>query len=87
MEAITVLSTSDQESRTLKAFLKAMRLPYKTRKPTLEELEVRLLPNQRKVWMNFKTAIQEIEDGTAEKTTWEDFLKELEDEGYVTPTV
>jgi hypothetical protein len=87
MEAITVLSTTDQESRTLKAFLEAMRLPYKTRKPTLEELEMRLLPKQRKVWMNLKTAIQEVEDGTAEKTTWEDFLKELKDEGYITPTV
>lgn len=86
MEAITVIS-NDQESRTLKAFLKAMRLPYKTRKPTFEELEANLLPGQRKVWLNLKTAIQDIDNGTAEKTTWEDFLKELENEGNTTQTV
>lgn len=87
MEAITVLSANTQETRALKSIFKAMRVPYLVRKPTVEELEVRLLPNQRKVWLNFKTAIKDLENGTADTMTWEAFQKELADEGYFAQTV
>jgi hypothetical protein len=56
-------------------------------RPTIEELEARLLPNERRVWTNLKTALEDVKSGTAETTTWEEFQKELADEGYITQTV
>ena len=88
MEAITVFTANQEQSRALKAFLKALKITYTpTPKNKLAALEAQLTPSQLTWWTNLKTAIKEIENGTAETTSWEDFLIELEHEDSLTQTV
>ena len=63
MEAITVFTANQEQSRIVKAFFQALQMVYETKEPTLEEMEARLLPGQLKVWLGLKTAIQEVKDG------------------------
>ena len=60
---------------------------YEIKEPTLEEMEVRLTPEQFKVWLGLKTAILDLKSGQAETTSWEDFKKELADENSLTKKV
>ena len=83
MEAITVFTANQEQSRVVKAFFQALEIVYETKQPTLEEMEARLMPEQLKVWLGLKTAIQEVKSGTAVGTSFEDFLKELEYENSV----
>ena len=87
METLMVLPRDAEQKRTIEAFLKALKIKYVRQKPTLEELEARLSPSQRKVWIGLKTAIQEVNDGTADLMDWEDFKKELADENTHTQAV
>ena len=78
MESITVFTANVEESRVLKAFLEALKMSYiQTPTATLAELESRLLPKQRQLWDNLKNSISDVENGTAEATSWADFKKEL----------
>ena len=88
MNAITVFPTNQEQNRALKAFLKAMKIQYApTPKSSLAALEAQLTPAQLVWWTNLKTAIKEVENGTAEGTSWEDFKKELEHEDSLAQTV
>ena len=81
MEAITVFTANQEQSRALKAFLKALKITYTpTPKNKLAALEAQLTSTQLAWWTNLKIAIKEVENGTAETTSWEDFLIELEHE-------
>lgn len=78
MEALTVFTANQEQSRALKAFLKALNITYVSApKNTLADLERQLTPAQLKWWMNLKVAIKEVENGTAEGMDWADFKKEL----------
>ena len=83
MEAITIFTANQEQSRIVKAFFQALEIVYETKQPTLEEMEARLMPEQLNVWLGLKTAIQEVKSGTAVGTSFEDFLKELEYENSV----
>ena len=87
MEALTVLPQDAEQKRTIEAFLNALKINYLRTEPTLEELEARLLPGQLKVWTGLKTAIQEVNNGTAKGRTWAEFKKEWQDGNTLTPTV
>ena len=62
MDAIIVLPQTAEQKRTLEAFLTALRIHYLPVRPTLEELEARLLPNQRTIWNNLKAGLSWVED-------------------------
>ena len=62
METIIVLPQNIEQKRTIEAFLKALKIQYLPVKPSLEELEARLLPGQRRIWNNLKTGLTEVED-------------------------
>ena len=83
MEAITVFTANQEESRIIKAILEALKMAYKTKELTLEEMEARLMPGQLKVWLGLKNAIQEVKSGTAVGTSFDDFLNELEYENSI----
>lgn len=89
MKATTfvVLAETAEQTRVLEAFLKALNIKFIPTKPNLEELEARLLPKQKEVWENLKNAILDVENGTAEGTSWEDFKKELADDHLVAQAV
>ena len=88
MEALTVFTTNQEQSRALKAFLKALNISYMpASKNTLSDLEAQLTPEQLTWWTNLKTAIKEVENGTAEGMDWEDFKKELAYEDSIAQTV
>ena len=87
MEAITVFTANQEQSRIVKAFFQALQMVYEIKEPTLEEMEARLTPEQFKVWLGLKTAILDLKSGQAETTSWEDFKKELADENSLTKKV
>lgn len=88
MEAITVFTTNGEQSRVLKAFLKALQISYlPSRINDLAVLEARLSPKQRLFWEHLKNAILEVEAGSAEPTSWEDFKTELAHDHSVAQTV
>ena len=80
MEAVTVFTTNQEQSNALIAFLKAFKIGYTTKKPTLEELEARLLPKQREVWEGLKQGMKEAENGEAAAYSLDDLLNEMENE-------
>ena len=82
-----VLPRDAEEKRTIEAILKALKIKYVRQKPTLEELEARLLPKQREVWLGLKTAIQEVKEGKAYDGSLDDLLNELENENNAVATV
>ena len=85
MEAITVFAKSAEQSRALKAFLKASKINYAPTTPSeIEKLEARLTPTQKKWWLELKNNIAAInKNETTESIDLEDFLKELEDEDKI----
>lgn len=88
MEALTVFTANQEQSRALKAFLKALNITYiPTPKKTLADLELQLTSTQLEWWTNLKTAIKEVENKTAEGIDWEDFKKELAYEDSIAQTV
>ena len=48
-------------------------------------MEAKLLPKEREVWEGLKSAIYEVENGTATRTSLDDFLNELEHENTLAP--
>lgn len=88
MEALTVITVNQEQSRALKAFLKALKITYlPTPQKTLADLEMQLTPVQLEWWTNLKIAIKEVENKTAEGIDWEDFKKELAYEDSIAQTV
>lgn len=87
MEALTVLPQNSEQKQTIEAFLNALKINYLRTEPTLEQLEARLLPGQLKVWIGLKTAIQEVDNGTAKGRTWAEFKKEWKNENSLTSTI
>jgi hypothetical protein len=91
MEAITVFAETPAQVKALKALADAMNMKWATKqlktKKNLLELEAELAPQQLAWWTELKQTIHEVKNGTAEKTTWEDFLTELENENLSTSTV
>jgi hypothetical protein len=71
--------------------VKRVRLVKRTKltvlKKTQAELEAQLTPKQRAIWVDLKQAITDVKNGTSEPMTWENFKKELADEGYSTQGV
>lgn len=70
-----VLTETAEQTHILEAFLNALKITFMPTKPNLEDLEARLLPKQKQVWENLKNAILDVENGTAEGTSWENFKK------------
>lgn len=85
MEAITVFATSQEQSRALKAFLKALKINYAPATPSeLEKLEKQLTPSQKKWWLELKKNIEVVhKNETTDSVDLEDFLKELADEDKI----
>jgi hypothetical protein len=84
MEAITVFAETPAQVKALKALAHAMNMKWATKqlktKKNLLDLEAELAPQQLAWWTELKQSIHEVKNGMAEKTTWEDFLTELENE-------
>jgi hypothetical protein len=70
-----------EEKKTKRVRL-VKRLNPTSLKKTQAELEAQLTPKQRAIWLGLKQAITDVKNGTSEPMTWEDFKKELADEGY-----
>jgi hypothetical protein len=88
MEAVTVLPINVEQNRALKAFLKALNIPFMPApKADLATLEARLLPKQKAIWLGLKTALIEVENDTAEGMSWEDFKKELANDNSTSQTI
>lgn len=91
MEAITLFAETPIQIKALKALAEALNVKWAvkqlSKKEMLVQLEEQLSPKQLAWWTELKETIRDVENGTAEKTTWEDFLKELDDENFLTPTV
>ena len=87
METLMVLPRDAEQKQTIEAFLNALKIKYVRQESTLEALEARLSPKQQAVWQGLKTAIQEVNDGTADLMDWEDFKKELADENSRTQAI
>lgn len=62
METIIILPQNIEQKRTIEAFLKSLNVQYLPVKPTLEELEARLKPNQLTIWNNLKAGLSWVED-------------------------
>ena len=77
MEAITLFAETPVQSKALKALAEAMNVKWAvkrlTKKEMLSELEQQLTPKQLAWWTELKKTIRDVENGTAKKTTWEDF--------------
>jgi hypothetical protein len=84
MDTITVLPQNTEQKKVLEAFLQALKMDYFATRTTLEELETRLLPNQKAVWESLKSALKDVESGTAKGRTWVEFKKELAHENPTT---
>ncbi len=79
MESITIFAKNDKQSRTIKAFLKALSINYIPTPPSeLEKLESKLTAEQKKWWLELKSDIKNVHAGkTRGSMDLEDFLKEL----------
>jgi hypothetical protein len=62
METILVLPKNAEQKRTIEAYLVALKVQFMPVKPTLEELEARLNPNQIEIWNNLKSGLNWVED-------------------------
>ena len=81
MEAVTLFAETPVQSKALKALADALNVKWSvkrvSKKEMLAELEAQLTPKQLAWWTELKETIRDVENGTAEKTTWNNFLKEL----------
>ena len=75
-----IISYNEADESFLMALFKKLQIVVHPTKPNLEELEARLLPKQRQVWGNLKTAIQEADNGSAAAYSLEDLLTDYEHE-------
>ena len=75
-----VLPRDAEQKRAIEAFMKALKINYLRKKPTLEELEARLSPKQMAVWVGLQTAIQEVKEGKVYGGTLEELLNEIDHE-------
>ena len=82
MHGYMILPENAEQNRALEAFLKAFKIKYVSAKPTLEELESRLLPGQNKVWQNLKTAIYEADNDIASAQSLDGLLTTYENENH-----
>jgi hypothetical protein len=80
MEAILIYAETAEQSRVLKAFAQALNLRFTAEKPTLTELENRLLPNQKAVWDGLKAGMREADLGLSAAPSLDDLLNEIEQE-------
>lgn len=85
METITVFANSVEQTRALKAFLKALKMSYiPTPQSELDKLESKLTPLQKKRWLELKSSITDIhQNKTTDSIELNDFLTELENEDKV----
>ena len=79
MESITVFAKNDEQSRTIKAFLKALSTNYIPTPPSeLKKLELKLTTQQKKWWTELKTDIVNVHTGKNKGSVdLVDFLKEF----------
>ena len=82
-----IISYNEADEPLLMALFKKLQIMVHPAKPTLEELEVQLLPKQRQVWENLKTAIHEANKGEAAAYSLEDLLIQYENENNTHQTV
>jgi hypothetical protein len=82
-----IISYNEADESFLMALFKKLQISVYPTKPKLEDLENRLLPQQRQVWENLKTAIQEANEGEAAAYSLEDLLTEYEHENTTHQTV
>ncbi len=75
-----ILPENAEQNHALEAFLKAFNIKYVSTKPTLEELESRLMPGQNKVWQGLKTALFEAENNLSAASSLEELLTEYDNE-------
>lgn len=78
VQGYMILPENAEQNRALEAFLKAFKIKYVSTKPTLAELETRLLPGQNKVWQNFKTALFEAENNLSAASSLDELLTQNE---------
>ena len=82
-----IISYDEADEPLLMALFKKLQVIVYPTKPNLEELEARLLPKQRQIWENLKTAIHEVENGEAAAYSLEDLLTDYDHENNTHQTV
>jgi hypothetical protein len=82
-----IISYDEVDEPLLMALFKKLHIIVHPPKPSLEELEALLLPKQRQVWENLKTAIHEAENGDAAAYSLEDLLTDYDHENNTLQTV
>ncbi len=75
-----ILPENAEQNRALEAFLKAFNIKYVSTKPTLAELESRLMPDQNEVWQGLKIALFEAENNLSAASSLEELLTEYDNE-------
>lgn len=80
VQGYMILPENAEQNRALEAFLKAFNIKYVSTKPTLSELESRLMPGQNKIWQGLKTALFEAENNLSAASSLEVLLTEYDNE-------
>lgn len=75
-----IISYNEVDEPMLLALFKKLHISILSTPPHLEGLEANLLPQQRHVWNNLKTALQEADNGEAAADSLEDLLSQYENE-------
>lgn len=87
VQGYMILPENAEQNRALEAFLKAFKIKYVSTKPTLAELEARLLPGQNKVWQNLKTALFEAENNLSAASSLDELLTQYDNENHTNTPV
>jgi hypothetical protein len=82
-----IISYNEADEPLLMALFNKLQVIVHPSKPNLEDLEARLLPKQRQVWENLKTAIHEAENNEAAAYSLDDLLTDYDHENNTLQTV
>lgn len=87
VQGYMILPENAEQNRALEAFLKAFNIKYVSTKPTLAELESRLMPGQNKVWQGLKTALFEAENNLSAASSLDELLTEYDNENLTNTSI
>lgn len=87
VQGYMILTENAEQNGALEAFLKAFKIKYVSTKPTLAELESRLLPGQNKVWQGLKTALYEVENDLTSAPSLDELLTAYDNENLTNTSI
>ncbi len=87
VQGYMILPENAEQNHALEAFLKAFNIKYVSTKPTLAELESRLMLGQNKVWQGLKTALFEADNNLSAAPSLDELLTEYDNENLTNTSI